>query len=289
MLGRHGGDEFLVLLTDLTGDPISKAETVASELIGVLREPFVVGSSEVRIGASIGISMYPQDAADTEALLRHADVAMYQAKSNGGGRFAFHEHSNTLRARRASLTAQLRRALAENEFVLHYQPVWNLAVEGGGIAGLEALVRWQHPELGLLMPGSFIDAAEESSMGDELADWVAHALCSQAAEWQLSGLRPILSLNASPQQLRAQDFAERLLRQIRSDDLDPCNFVVELTESAWTIDALGTLGGDRDAAKRRRQARDRRLRRRLLVAGATASAPLRRPQGRPRAAPRRAD
>jgi diguanylate cyclase (GGDEF)-like protein/PAS domain S-box-containing protein len=241
VLGRHGGDEFLVLLTDLTNDPISKAETVASELIGVLREPFVVGSSEVRIGASIGISMYPQDAADTEALLRHADVAMYQAKSNGGGRFAFHEHSNTLRARRASLTAQLRRALAENEFVLHYQPVWNLT-HAGGLAGMEALVRWQHPELGLLMPGSFIDAAEESSMGDELADWVAHALCSQAAEWQRSGLRPHLSLNASPQQLRAPDFAERLLREISRDGLDPRNFIVELTESAWTIDALGTLG-----------------------------------------------
>jgi diguanylate cyclase (GGDEF)-like protein/PAS domain S-box-containing protein len=241
VLGRHGGDEFLVLLTDLPGDPIAKAETVASNLLGALREPFVIGSSEVKIGGSVGISLYPQDATDTEALMRHADVAMYAAKSHGGGRYAFHKHSNTLRARQASLPSQLRRALAEDEFVLHYQPVWNLGVQGGGIAGLEALVRWQHPELGLLMPGSFIDAAEESSMGDELADWVARELCRQASEWRATGLRPHVSLNVSPHQLRATDFAQRLLGQIAAHRLDPRNFVVELTESAWTIDALGTL------------------------------------------------
>ena len=241
VLGRHGGDEFLVLLTDVPGDPIAKAETVASNLLGALREPFVIGTSEVKIGGSVGISVYPEDATDTEALLRHADVAMYAAKSHGGGRYAFHQHSNTLGARQASLPSQLRRALAEDEFVLHYQPVWNLAVDGGGIAGLEALIRWQHPELGLLMPGSFIDAAEESSMGDELADWVARALCRQASEWRAAGLRPHVSLNVSPHQLRATDFAHRLLGQIAAHRLDPSNFVVELTESAWTIDALGTL------------------------------------------------
>ena len=287
VLGRHGGDEFLVLLTDVPGDPIAKAETVASNLLGALREPFVIGTSEVKIGGSVGISVYPEDATDTEALLRHADVAMYAAKSHGGGRYAFHQHSNTVRARQASLPSQLRRALAEDEFVLHYQPVWNLAVNGGGIAGLEALIRWQHPELGLLMPGSFIDAAEESSMGDELADWVARAVCRQASEWCAAGLRPHVSLNVSPHQLRATDFAHRLLGQIAAHRLDPTNFVVELTESAWTIDALGTLS----AIETLRSAGVR-----LAIddfgAGwsslrAAATAPLRRAQGRPRAASRR--
>jgi EAL domain-containing protein (putative c-di-GMP-specific phosphodiesterase class I) len=166
---------------------------------------------------------------------------MYAAKSHGGGRYAFHQHSNTVRARRASLTSQLRRAVEEDEFILHYQPVWNLGAKASGIAGMESLVRWQHPELGLLMPGSFIDAAEESSMGDELADWVAGALCKQASEWMAVGLRPVLSLNVSPHQLRATDFADRFLAQIATHGLDPRCFAVELTESAWTIDALGTL------------------------------------------------
>src|ERR1700759_5120167 len=149
VLARQGGDEFLVLLGDLSDDPTAAAESVGGKLLTALLEPFVVAGTEVRTGASIGVSVYPDDAADTEALLRHADAAMYRAKAAGGGRVVFHQRSDTLGTRRSSLTAQLRRALDAGEMELHYQPVWSLTPTRR-ISGLEALLRWRHPERGLL-------------------------------------------------------------------------------------------------------------------------------------------
>jgi diguanylate cyclase (GGDEF)-like protein len=144
LLARQGGDEFLVLVADLTEDPAPSAEHVGGNLLSALREPFVVAGTEVRTGASIGVSLYPDDADDTEALLRHSDVAMYQAKTAGGGRLVFHERSEAGLSRRASLSAQLRRAMAQRELELHYQPVWCLEARGA-ITGVEALLRWRHP------------------------------------------------------------------------------------------------------------------------------------------------
>jgi diguanylate cyclase (GGDEF)-like protein/PAS domain S-box-containing protein len=240
VLARHGGDEFLVLLSDLETDPVPAAEAVAGKLHEALREPFVVAGNELRTGASIGISLYPDDAEDTEALLRHADAAMYRAKAAGGGRVAFHRPAESILARRASVSAQLHRAIQESELELHYQPIWTV---GGTrrITGVEALLRWQHPDRGLLRPDAFINLAESSAVGEELMAWALRDVCRQAAEWERIGLVPRISLNISPNQLLTPIMAERFSDEVAGFQLDAARFMIELTESAWTVDAARTL------------------------------------------------
>ena len=240
VLARQGGDEFLVLISDLTDDPVAASELVGAKLLGALREPFVVGGSEIRTGASIGVSLYPADAADTEGLLRHADAAMYRAKGDGGGRLAFHRSGPGLTARRTSVSAQLRQAMTHGELELHYQPIWRLGPQQG-IDGVEALLRWRHPERGLLRPGAFMNLADQSAVSDDVIDWVLAEACRQAAAWQSRGLIPRLSLNMSHHQLLAGAFAERFIAQVTDHSLDPGRFLLELTESAWTVDAGETL------------------------------------------------
>jgi diguanylate cyclase (GGDEF)-like protein/PAS domain S-box-containing protein len=240
VLARQGGDEFLVLLGDLSDDPTAAAESVGSKLLSALLEPFVVAGTEVRTGASIGVSLYPDDAADTEALLRHADVAMYRAKAAGGGRLVFHQRSETLVSRPSSMTAQLRRAIDAGEMEIHYQPVWSLA-PSRDICGLEALLRWRHPDRGLLTPDLFMSLADQSSVGDDLMAWMLGASCRQAREWRGEGLEPIMGINISPQQLLAPGFATALARRVAESGLSPGNFALELTESAWTVDSAETL------------------------------------------------
>ena len=240
MLARHGGDEFLVVLADLTGDPTPAAENVGGKLIDALREPFVVAGTEVRTGTSIGISLYPDDAADTETLLRHADVAMYRAKTAGGGRLAFHERSAALSTRRASISTQLRRAIVSGELELHYQPVWSLSPKRT-ISGVEALLRWRHPDRGLLTPDAFLILAEQGNAGDELIDWVLREACRQVRWWRDDGLLPVTGLNVSPHQLLAPRFVSRIVRHITDDGLLTGNFVIELTESAWSVDSAEAL------------------------------------------------
>ncbi len=240
VLARQGGDEFLVLLGDLTDDPTAAAESVGGKLLSALQEPFVVAGTEVRTGASIGISLYPDDAADTEALLRHADVAMYRAKTAGGGRLVFHERSDARGSRRASLTAQLRSALNAGEMELHYQPVWSLTPTRT-ISGLEALLRWRHPDRGLLTADAFMNLAERSTAGDDLMAWVFHECWRQGRVWQAEDLAPIVGINIAPHQLLVPDFAMRLAAQVGEAGLSPRNFALELTESAWTVDSAETL------------------------------------------------
>lgn len=240
VLARQGGDEFLVLLADLTDDATSAAENVGGKLLDALREPFVVAGTEIRTGASIGISLYPDDASDTEALLRHADVAMYKAKAAGGGRLAFHASAETLTSRRTSIMGQLRAALANGEMELHYQPVWHLT-EPREISGVEALLRWRHPERGMLSPDTFMNLADQSSAGDELMTWVIGACCRQAQAWFDAGLAPPLGVNVSPNQLLAPGFAAHFGNEVRAHGLAPVNFTVELTESAWTVDSADSL------------------------------------------------
>jgi diguanylate cyclase (GGDEF)-like protein/PAS domain S-box-containing protein len=240
VLARQGGDEFLVLLGDLSDDPTAAAESVGSKLLSALLEPFVVAGTEVRTGASIGVSLYPDDAADTEALLRHADVAMYRAKAAGGGRLVFHQRSETLVSRPSSMTAQLRRAIDAGEMEIHYQPVWSLT-PSRDIAGLEALLRWRHPDRGLLTPDLFMSLADQSIVGDDLMASMLDACCRQAREWRAEGLEPIVGINISPQQLLAAGFATQLARRVADSGLSPGNLALELTESAWTVDSAETL------------------------------------------------
>ncbi len=176
VLARQGGDELLILITDLSDDAFRSAEMVATKVLGSLREPFVVGAAEVRTVASIGISLFPADAADTEALLRHADAAMYQAKGQSGGRLAFHQPTGNIVAKRTSVSAQLRNAMTEAELELHYLPIWRAGSERG-IHGVEALLRWRHLDRGLLRPGSFMDLADQSAVADDVIGWVLEEVC----------------------------------------------------------------------------------------------------------------
>ena len=196
VLARQGGDEFLVILSDVAEAPASAAELVGAKLLGALREPFVVGSAEIRTGASIGVSLFPGDAADTETLLRHADAAMYRAKAAGGARVVFHEHSEGMVARRVSVATQLRRAIDDSELELHYQPIWSLG-DRPEIDGVEALLRWRHPDRGLMAPRSFMDLADQSSVSDEIFRLVVSEACRHAAGWHGAGLTPRISVNVS--------------------------------------------------------------------------------------------
>jgi diguanylate cyclase (GGDEF)-like protein/PAS domain S-box-containing protein len=240
VLARQGGDEFLILLTDLSDDAVRSAEMVGAKVLRSLRDPFVVGTAEVRTGASIGISLFPADAADTEALLRHADAAMYQAKANRGGRLAFHQPAGNVVAKRTSVSAQLRHAMTAAELELHYLPIWHVGSESG-VHAVEALLRWRHPDRGLLRPGSFMDLADQSAVADDVIDWVLAEACRHAAGWREAGLAPGVSLNMSHNQLLAENFAERFVAVVADHGLEPDHFLIELTESAWTVDPEETL------------------------------------------------
>jgi diguanylate cyclase (GGDEF)-like protein/PAS domain S-box-containing protein len=241
VLARQGGDEFLVLLADLADDAALAAESVGAKLLEALRDPFVIGGTELRTGASIGVSLYPIDGAETEALMRHADAAMYEAKAAGGGRLAFHQRSASLHSRRAGVSMQLRSAIANGELELHYQLVLRLdAVQT--IAGVEALVRWRHPEHGMLGPDEFLSLADQTSVGDDLTDWVIGEACRQARDWRRDDLVPLIGINVSPRQLLSPGFVTRFAQHIRGAGLSAENFAVELTESAWTLDSGEALG-----------------------------------------------
>ena len=240
VLARQGGDEFLVLLSDLEDHPEHVAEAVGAKLHVALQHPFSVAGAELMAAASVGVSLYPDDASDSEALLRHADAAMYKAKAAGGGQLAFHRSTEAIIARRSSVSAQLRRAIELSELELHYQPVWRLGAEPG-VTAVEALLRWRHPDRGLLTPDAFIALAEHSAVGADLVDWVLQQVCRDTGRWRDSGLHPRVCLNVSQHQLLASDFAARMQETLRGHELDPRSFVIELTESAWTVDATETL------------------------------------------------
>jgi diguanylate cyclase len=153
----------------------------------------------------------------------------------------FHQRSETLVSRRSSVSSQLRAAIEGGEMELHYQPVWHLN-GGRRVSGLEALLRWRHPDRGLLAAEEFMNLADQSSAGDELMDWVLSECCRQARAWRDENLVSIIGIDVSPHQLVAPGFAQRFAEQLDDHDLSAANFAVELTESAWTVDSAEVLG-----------------------------------------------
>lgn len=232
---RQGGDEFLLLLTSDAGED---AETVALEtaerIKAALEQPYSVLGAEFLLGASIGGAIFPTHAQDAESLFKRADAAMYQAKRTGGGSIALYESEATDSRRRLSLTTELRRAVSDGQLLLHYQPIFG--VSDGRLHSLEALVRWQYPEHGLVPPGTFIPMAEETGLIDTIGEWVVGELCRQASEWAAAGRRPGLAFNVSPRQLRRPDLAESIVAQIAAHGLSPSQFCVELTETSVVSD-----------------------------------------------------
>jgi diguanylate cyclase (GGDEF)-like protein/PAS domain S-box-containing protein len=230
MLARLGGDEFLILLTDLPDGGEVAARQIAEEVAARLSEPFKVSGAVFHVHASIGISLYPEDAHAPVELLQHADMAMYQSKGRGRAASTVFAHVAQDPLERLSLPARLRRAIAGDELVLHYQPI--VALQSGRLASMEALLRWNDPDRGLVYPDEFIPAAEEMSLLEPIGDWVLGAIAQQMLEWREAGLRPHVSFNVSPRQLHRPDFAGELAARLEELAIDPSWLTMELTESA---------------------------------------------------------
>jgi diguanylate cyclase (GGDEF)-like protein/PAS domain S-box-containing protein len=231
LLARHGGDEFLVLLSDLPRKIAeSTARAAAAGLAERLAKPFTVAGAEFHVEASVGISIFPDDADGPEALMQHADAAMYQSKGRGRAASTVYAGVTHDPLERLSLSSRLRRAIAGSELALYFQPiVWT---GSGRLHSMEALLRWQDPERGLVQPDRFIPAAEEMGLLDPLGAWVIEALAKQVTEWRDEGFAPRVSFNVSPRELHRPDFAAELGERLRVAGVDPAWLTMELTESA---------------------------------------------------------
>jgi diguanylate cyclase (GGDEF)-like protein/PAS domain S-box-containing protein len=238
-VARLGGDEFIVLLEDVP-DPVYVG-AVSQKLINALAEAFTIGEREYRITASIGVSVYPSDGRDAEVLLRHADAAMYRAKEQGRNAFEFYsERLSAGSLERLNLESGLRRALDSDELVLHYQP--QIEVCTGRIVGMEALVRWQHPEMGLLAPSRFIRLAEETGLIVPLGEWVLLTACKAHREWQKLHL-PLarIAVNLSPRQFLHANLAKDTLRTLQANGCSSRYIEMEITESMVMQDPAGAV------------------------------------------------
>jgi diguanylate cyclase (GGDEF)-like protein/PAS domain S-box-containing protein len=228
-VARQGGDEFILLLTDVSSP--ADAIAVAGKIFESFSAPILVRTQELFVTTSIGITMFPEDGDDIHALLRNADTAMYRAKEERGNAFQFYSREMSIRAlERAELESALRRAMERKEFELFYQPKVDLA--SGRIIGAEALIRWHHPEMGLVSPTRFIPMAEEIGLIVPLGDWVLRTACAQNKAWQDAGLEPIcVSVNLSARQFRDEQLVESVAAALDSMKLDARHLELELTES----------------------------------------------------------
>jgi two-component system CheB/CheR fusion protein len=237
-VARFGGDEFALLLDEAT---LADADTTATRIREALQQPVRLGNQEVHASASIGICLYPDDGAEAQQLLKNADTAMYQAKESG--KSTHHFFTQDLRRiadERLQLENGLRRAIDNNELVLHYQPQIDLA--SGTLVGLEALVRWNHPDDGLISPQKFIPIAEKSRLIDMLGDWVLNEACRQMAHWLATDLNvPNVSINISAEQFRRGNLVATMLKLLQQYHLPAQRITLELTESGLMADAEHVL------------------------------------------------
>ncbi|MBT9589618.1 MAG: EAL domain-containing protein [Thiobacillus sp.] len=228
-LARLGGDEFAVLLPTLVSR--SDVDHICRKIIQVLSKPVFIKGHEIYISVSIGACVAPEDGDLIDSLIRQAEIAMYQAKSQGRSRLQFWEAGmQAPYSERMTIEADLRRALARNEFVLFYQPQVDTAT--GEVRGFEALLRWWHPQRGLLTPADFVAVAEESGVIVPIGDWVLRQAATQMAEWRKAGLPQVrLSVNISARQLESPDFVEGVMRAVQVYALDGNLLELEITES----------------------------------------------------------
>jgi diguanylate cyclase (GGDEF)-like protein/PAS domain S-box-containing protein len=227
---RLGGDEFVVLLVDQVNSQ-QAASVVLDKIRATLAEPVPIDGQMFRVTCSIGLSVFPEDGADAETLLMNADMAMYQAKEKGRDNFQFYtSEMNTAARERHLLQEGLRSAIARKEFALLYQPQVDL--RSGRVLAVEALVRWHHPELGVVLPAKFIPMAEETGLIVPLGEWVLREACRQNKAWQDAGVAPIrVCVNVSARQFREKNWVKRVEYALSESGLDPRYLELELTES----------------------------------------------------------
>jgi diguanylate cyclase (GGDEF)-like protein/PAS domain S-box-containing protein len=236
-VSRLGGDEFMLILAEIA--EVNDIGLVTKRIRDRMAEPFSLAGHQLRVTASIGISLYPRDGCSVSALVRNADLAMYRAKEKGGDTFCFFAPEMNLRIQGAlELEADLRLALELREFLLHFQPVVEIAT--GRIVGCEALVRWHNPRRGMVAPGDFIPLAEETGLIVPLGAWVLREACSQAKAWQNEGLPPIkVAVNFSARQFRQIDLIDEVQAALAEANLAPGMLELELTESMIMHDPDG--------------------------------------------------
>jgi diguanylate cyclase (GGDEF)-like protein len=230
ILARLGGDEFIILLNDI-GHP-KFAGPVAEKILEACAKPVKIESHEFFLTTSIGISIFPDDGQSLEDLQKNADMAMYKAKKSGGGIYQYYTHEMDAAAHEhIKLEAELRRAIQNNEFVLYFQPQLNL--KDGKIERVEALIRWEHPEIGLVPPMKFIPLAEETGLIMPIGEWALHEACRLNKQWQDEGYNPVtVAVNISPKQFRHQDVAQIVSDALKENNLNPKYLEVEITETA---------------------------------------------------------
>ncbi len=229
VVARLGGDEFVVLVQEVSEG--KQVEAVARKILSAAIKPVSIGGQECRVTASIGICMYPADAGDEQALMKNADIAMYRAKEEGKNTYMFYsEETNVHSFERLALESSLRRGLERGEFLLHYQAKLDLNTRR--INGVEALVRWQHPDLGMVPPGQFIPLAEETGLIVPLGKWVLNTACAQNMAWRKSGLPPMLmAVNLSARQFADEHLLQDITDALRDSAMPPGLLELELTES----------------------------------------------------------
>lgn len=244
-IARWGGDEFTLLLPHLkSAEDISQ---IAKRLLAAMSEPFFLGTQEFYVTASLGLALSPYDGEDVDTLLKHADAAMYQAKRQGKNNFQLYfEEINNRALEHLALESDLHKALGRREFLLHYQPQIDLHTYQ--IVGVEALLRWNHPQLGYVSPGQFIPLAEETGLICPIGEWVLQEACSQQRRWQSMGLPPIhIAVNLSAKQFQQPDLVNQILQILDATGMDPNYLEVEITESVamenvgFTIATLNQL------------------------------------------------
>lgn len=234
-VARLGGDDFTILLEEI--NHIHEIEHTAKKILDALQISFDLKGHETFMSVSIGISLYPNDGTDIDTLLKNADAAMYRAKEVGGNNYQFFEAQMNLHVhKRLTLESKLRHALERDEFLLYYQPQVHLA--SGTIVGAEVLLRWQHPELGLVQPYTFIPLAEETGLIIPIGEWVLYRSCLQHQYWRNNG-QPLLrvSVNLSSRQFRQEDLSKQVIQIVEKTNIDPTMLELEITESMLMQDA----------------------------------------------------
>jgi diguanylate cyclase (GGDEF)-like protein/PAS domain S-box-containing protein len=238
-VSRLGGDEFLILLSQV--EHAEDAAFSARKILRALAAPHIIDNKNLDINVSIGVSTYPADGRDAESLMKNADTAMYEAKQHGRNNYQFFRHEmHAQLAERQSLEGDLRYALGRNEFLLHYQPKFNL--QTGQITGVEALLRWLHPQRGMVYPAQFVPIAEECGLIIPIGRWVLLEACRQARAWMDSGLGVVpVAVNVSAAEFGAKDFLSGVRAVLIATGVEPHNLELELTESVLMHDAESTV------------------------------------------------